>query len=116
MINIRRAKTRGIVFGAVGGLLGWFLAETLWGPATTFGGAFVVGGLSGLGIGLCLGAADGILSGSKTLILRGLIAGLGFGLFGGGSGRVRRTSRVSACFKYHTGRHHQRVHCDHVQH
>ena len=88
MFNIQKPRERSGLFGACGGLLGWTLSEFLWGTPTSFAGTVIVGALAGLGIGVMLGAAEGILSGSRQLLQRGVKAGLLAGLLGGAAGAM----------------------------
>jgi hypothetical protein len=77
------SRMRSLLAGAIGGLLGWLIAEFLLGAPHSVMGTMTYGLLAGLGIGLCLGGAEGILIGSRTMTRRGAMIGLIAGMIGG---------------------------------
>lgn len=80
------ARLRAFLAGAVGGLAGWLVAETLiGGPARLFQTLFF-GSFVGIGIASALAASEGVVIGSWPLIKRGCIIGLVVGSMGGAIG------------------------------
>ena len=90
---------RGLIFGAIGGLIGWILIEQLplgpafqpWRyegphsvqPVISTGDQAMLGVALGLAIGGCLGIAEGMGEGTVSRFRRTLLAFLGLGALGG---------------------------------
>lgn len=93
---LNNVRIRSAVVGGLGGFIGWLLfSEPLWAPLmSSTGGNFgrllfvdaLFGGLFGLGLGLVLGAAEGVFARSRYQIQRGGLIGAVAGLVGGAIG------------------------------
>jgi hypothetical protein len=84
-------RLRGALAGAIGGAVGWLLVEITVAPRLD--SVFDMGQLLALdavfgAIGLALGAAEGIIVGSRQRLARGAAIGAGAGLLGGMIGVV----------------------------
>jgi hypothetical protein len=76
------------VLGAMGGLLGWQVTETLGfvGSQSVYLSDVLLGGLIGLCVGLLIGLAEGLLSRSLLRALRAGLVGGSVGLVAGAAG------------------------------
>ena len=77
------ARTRSVLAGAAGGLIGWMIAEALLGTPKGFAATLGFGLFAGLGIGALLGVAEGLVIGNTSLAMRGALIGLAIGAGGG---------------------------------
>ena len=81
------SRIRSVIAGGLGGFVGWMLAELVFGqPSATE--TLWVGLIIGAGIGVILGAAEGLVIRSSTLAKRGALIGLGVGALGGSVGAM----------------------------
>ena len=83
---------RNLIFGGIGGALGWALVEPSnyltppdqWGPVPPdWGRTLLLGCIVGAAMGLCIGISEGIASGSGRMARRSAFLGLVTGLVGG---------------------------------
>ncbi len=58
-------RLRSILAGGFGGLFGWYIAESILGAPKSFMATLAFGLFSGLGIGVCLGIAEGLVLRSR---------------------------------------------------
>jgi len=80
------ARARSLLAGALGGLVGWILAETIVGGPVGFGSTLAYGFLVGLGIAAFVGVSEGAAIGSWDRARRGLAIGACVGAVGGAIG------------------------------
>jgi hypothetical protein len=82
-IWLNDARVRSALAGGIGGFAGWFVAEVLLGRPAALWQTVLFGLLCGVGIAGVLGAAEGIVIGSRSLLQRGLAIGAALGALGG---------------------------------
>lgn len=80
------ARINSIVAGAIGGVIGWFLAELTLGNPLESWRAIFSGLLCGMGIAAILGVSEGIVIASWSRARLGLLVGLALGAVGGSIG------------------------------
>jgi len=79
-------KTRAVVAGVAGGMLGSLFAEAVLGAPQSLAATTVFGCLTGLGIGALFGVSEGIGAGTSSIGVRAAVIGGLLGLVGGGVG------------------------------
>jgi pSer/pThr/pTyr-binding forkhead associated (FHA) protein len=89
---IKNPRIRGIAFGAIGGLVGWAIAEAIFGVPTNLAATLGFGGLSGAGIATFLGIGQGAGTGSSRILGKAAVIGMVVGIIGGAIGSYIGTS------------------------
>lgn len=82
------SRARSVLAGGLGGFLGWRLAELIFGAPQSFLATIGFGILAGIGIGACLGAAEGLFLQAWGRARQGALIGLLVGMAGGCVGSV----------------------------
>lgn len=85
---VNDARNRSILAGALGGFIGWVVAEFLVGTPGSFIGTLFIGLLAGAGIGVALASAEGVVAQNWTAAKRGALIGLLVGACGGLVGAI----------------------------